>query len=144
MPEQVTKKFMVLREMRKPPIEIEARNFRDLAKTAKDRIRTETIRQLREGKSFYIDSERSPDYHEKMHNFSRINVAIEAFEDVIAADGDSSCYLHVLTHDNAHLSFGIVPQGTTRRRMAAMLNDWIAEGTVLIISGANAHADSSK
>ena len=141
MPELVMRKFNVMKSMDKPPVQVEARNFKDFIEKASDRSRTETVRALRKGKAFFIEGENSSSSSSKAESFGRINVALEAFRNMSESE-ENSCLLHVLTHDKAQMSFSLLPKkdGRTsievRNEFAKDLNELVSQGTILVLSGA--------
>ncbi len=148
MPELAMKKFTVLRPDR-PPFHVEARNVRDFSEKARCTSRTEMVRALRKGKSFFIEKNERQDYHSRGEDFCRINVALEAFRNM--GESGESCCLHVITHDNAQISFSLLPKkfdgdngsstnesNEVRRKFAKYLHSLVSQGTVLLITGANA------
>lgn len=139
MSELAMRKFRVMRNIREPPIQVEARDFKDFAEKAKYKSRTETVRALRKGKAFFVESEKGGDSLSKASSFGRINVLLEAFRNM--SDSSESCQLHVLTHDKAQISFASMPRkdGRTgeevRNEFAEHLNELVSQGTVLILRG---------
>lgn len=143
MSRAVTRKFEINRRNARP-ISIEARNFKDLTDDSSKRhmARTEAVRGLRKGKAFFIEGGKNPDYHEKMHNLSRINVALEALRNTRDSEGDESCSLHIFENSNQAVFFSF-PNGNAKREFAEKLNDAVFRaGAVLLISGNKARADS--
>jgi|GEM_PF-2402560 len=146
MSELAIRKFTVLR-LDRPPSSIEAGSFREFAGKARCRSRTETVQALRKGRSFFIERDEKQDYNSKAESLGRINVALEAFRNM--SESGEPCYLHILTHDNAQLSFSKLPENgkkenATRREFARYLDSLVSQGTVVIITGNGAAADSSK
>ena len=139
MSELAIRKFRVMRSIREPPIKVEARNFKDFMERTSDRSRTETVRALRKGKAFFIEGEKS-DTSSKTESFGRINVALEAFRNMSEYE-ENSCLLHVLTHDNAQMSFSLLPKkdGLTssevRSEFAKDLSELVSQGTILVLTG---------
>ncbi len=146
MSELAIKKFAVMKGIRQPPIQVEARNFKDFIETAGCRARTKTVKALRKGGAFFIESEKNPDSYSKSMWFGRINVALEAFRNMSDLE-NGSCTLHIFTHDNAQISYSALPKkdglngSQVRREFAKALNGLLSEGTVLVLSGNKAHAE---
>ena len=152
MPEPAMRKFTIMR-LDRGPFRLEARRFKDFMEKTKCRSRTETIRALRKGESFYIGEE-GQGYHEKADTLERINVALEAFRNMTNSGNNEFCFLHILTHDNTQLSMDSFPLGAknkkgekvenseVRSEFARDLTRLVAEGTILIVSGNKAHAES--
>ncbi len=140
MSELAMRKFRVMKSIRQPPIQVEARNFKDFAERASDRSRTETVRALRKGKAFFIEGEKNNDSYSKAQTFGGINVLLEAFRNISESE-ENLCSLHILTHDNAQISFASMPRkdGLTssqvRNEFAKHLNELVSQGTVLVLSG---------
>jgi hypothetical protein len=140
MSELAVRKFRVMRNIREPPVKVEARSFKDFMEKTSDRSRTETVRALRKGKAFFIEGEKPDSSSSKAESFGRINVALEAFRNMSESE-ENSCLLHVLTHDNAQMSFSLLPKkdGLTssevRNEFAKDLNELVSQGTILVLTG---------
>lgn len=148
MSELAIRNFRIMR-MNQPPIGLEARNFKDFIERAKCRSRTETVRALQNGKSFFVQSGDN-DYHSRAKTRSSINVALEAFRNITESGSDAPCFLHMLTHDKAQISFSSLPKkgglnsSQIRGEFAKYLDKLVSEGTVLVLTGASAHAGPLK
>ena len=115
--------------------EVQAGCFRKFAEKARCRSRTETVRALRSGRKFFIQSDGELDYHKKMHTFSKFNVMIEALRNLNDAEGKDSYGAYMILSDGTqyfHTSFPENPM--PKRELAKLFNEEILKGTIILIS----------
>lgn len=116
-------------------LEVQAGCFRKFTDKAKCRSRTETVRALRSGRNFFIQSDGELDYHKKMHTFGKFNIMIEALRNLNDAEGKDSYGVCLMLADGTQYFHTSFPENTSpRREMAKLLNEEMLKGAVILIS----------
>jgi len=115
--------------------QITAECFKSFSEKSKYRSRTETVRALLSGKSFFMQSNGEEDYHARMNSFGKFNVMIEALRNLNDMNGKDSygvCFLLADGTQYFHTSFPEYP--SPRRELAKMFNEEMLKGAVILIS----------
>ncbi len=124
---------------------VKARCFTDFTERAGCRSRTETVRALRRGRSFFFGAGEKSDYHARAESFGKINIMLEVLRNMVNSEGMDSCSIHVFVPDgNGQVPLNSVPRGSLKRELAKFLNECLYEGHVMVITGNRAHADCSE
>jgi hypothetical protein len=116
-------------------LEIKAGCFRKFTEKAMCRSRSETVRALRSGRKFFIQSDGGLDYHKKMNTFGKFNIMIEALRNLNDSEGKDSYGVCMLLADGTqyfHTSFPENPM--PKRELAKLFNEEIMKGTIILIS----------
>lgn len=131
----MSRRFAVVGKDTGKRFEVEAGCLRTLMARAGDRSRTETVRALREGRSFFMQGEENPDYQTRMHNFSRFNVMIEALRNLNSAEGkDSYGVCIMLSNGTQYFHTSFPPNPGVRRELSKELSNQISNGATILVS----------
>ena len=126
---------------------LRAHDYKEFTRQAGEVSRTKTFRALREGKSFFMESDRNygknPDYHSEKDDLSRINVALEAMRNLNQMKNDDSSSMHLIFPDDIQVPFSSFLEAK-KHETAEVLNSYLSAGVTLLVSGNKAKADSSK
>jgi len=115
--------------------QVKAGCFKSFTEKARCRSRTETVRALREGKAFFMQSNGEVDYCTRMGNLGKFNVMIEALRNLNNTEGkDSYGVCFMLSDGNQYFHTSFPENPSPKRELAKMFNEEMLKGAVILIS----------